>query len=167
LLTPLPACLNITFSAVVCTGLVKILKKHDKRTGAVLRLPFIQSVLLQPFFTTELLSKLVRECENNLHSLFPVSPIESICTEFGEESSEFASLADEYTRNEQGPSFIPGEAVETIYRSTVVALRTIREIRHSSTRSMFSLPPINRFDCDEKFGVVIDEMAITPVAVTQ
>ena len=107
------------------------------------------------------------ECENNLHSLFPVSPIESICTEFGEESSEFASLADEYTRNEQGPSFIPGEAVETIYRSTVVALRTIREIRHSSTRSMFSLPPINRFDCDEKFGVVIDEMAITPVAVTQ
>ncbi len=60
----------IVFSHV---GLVKILKKHDKRTGAVLRMPFIQSVLLQPFFTTELLSKLVRECERNLHSLLSSS----------------------------------------------------------------------------------------------
>lgn len=59
-------------------GLVKILKKHDKRTGAVLRLPFIRRVLLQPFFATELLSKLVQDCENLL-SMFPPPPlVESI-----------------------------------------------------------------------------------------
>lgn len=151
------------YSSLNYTGLVKILKKHDKVTGTVLRLPFIQSVLLQPFFTTELLSKLVRECENNLHSLFPVSPLESICSQLEQETSAQSSSAD--NNNGQGLPFTPGEAVETIYRSTVVALRTMKEIRQSSTRSIFSLPPMNRVDCEEKFGVVIDERVVTPVAV--
>ena len=56
-------------------GLVKILKKHDKRTGAVLRLPFIRRVLLQPFFSTELLSQLIKKCEDLLSTL-PPPPIE-------------------------------------------------------------------------------------------
>ncbi|KAG6522572.1 hypothetical protein ZIOFF_019713 [Zingiber officinale] len=43
-------------------GLVKILKKYDKRTGALIRQPFIEKVLQQPFFTTDLLYKLVKEC---------------------------------------------------------------------------------------------------------
>ncbi|XP_042445018.1 SPX domain-containing protein 2-like [Zingiber officinale] len=42
--------------------LVKILKKYDKRTGALIRQPFIEKVLQQPFFTTDLLYKLVKEC---------------------------------------------------------------------------------------------------------
>jgi hypothetical protein len=151
------------YSSLNYTGLVKILKKHDKVTGTVLRLPFIQSVLLQPFFTTELLSKLVRECENNLHSLFPVSPLESICSQLEQETSAQAFSAG--NNNGQGLPFTPGEAVETIYRSTVVALRTMKEIRQSSTRSIYSLPPMSRVDCDERFGVVIDERKITPVAV--
>ena len=133
-------------------------------TGTVLRLPFIQSVLLQPFFTTELLSKLVRECENNLHSLFPVSPLESICSQLEQETSAQSSSAG-ITNGQGGLPFTPGEAVETIYRSTVVALRTMNEIRQSSTRSIFSLPPMNRVDSEEKFGVVIDERVVTPVAV--
>lgn len=54
---------------------MKILKKHDKRTGTVLRLPFIRRVLLQPFFSTELLSELVKDCETLL-STFPAVPIE-------------------------------------------------------------------------------------------
>lgn len=148
-----------------CAGLVKILKKHDKLTGTVLRLPFIQSVLLQPFFTTELLSKLVRECENNLHSLFPVSPYESICTQYEQDSSKSASPSSDNGKG-QDPTFISsGEAVDTIYRSTVVALRTMQEIRHSSTRSIFSLPPISHMDNEGKFGAVIGER-ITPVVVT-
>lgn len=48
------------YSSLNYTDLVKIMKKHDKVTGTLLRLRYIQSVLLQPFFTTELLSKLVR-----------------------------------------------------------------------------------------------------------
>jgi hypothetical protein len=151
------------YSSLNYTGLVKILKKHDKVTGTVLRLPFIQSVLLQPFFTTELLSKLVRECENNLHSLFPVSPLESICSQLEQETSALAFSAG--NNNGQGLPFTPGEAVETIYRSTVVALRTMKEIRQSSTRSIFSLPPLSCVDNDGRFGVVIDERKITPVAV--
>ncbi|KAG0623574.1 hypothetical protein M758_3G184300 [Ceratodon purpureus] len=156
------------YSSLNYTGLVKILKKHDKVTGTVLRLPFIQSVLLQPFFTTELLSKLVRECENNLHSLFPVSPLESICSQLEQETStqsSSASSSNTNTNTTRGLPFTPGEAVETIYRSTVVALRTMKEIRQSSTPSMFSLPPMNRIDCEEKFGVVIDERVVPPVAV--
>lgn len=150
---------------LLIAGIVKILKKHDKVTGTVLRLPFIQSVLLQPFFTTELLSKLVRECENNLHSLFPVSPLESICSQLEQETSAQAFSASD--SDGQGLPFTPGEAVETIYRSTVMALRTMKEIRQSSTRSIFSLPPMSRVDCDEKFGVVIDERKVAPVAVAR
>jgi hypothetical protein len=52
-------------------GLVKILKKYDKRTGALIRLPYIQNVLLQPFFNTELLYQLVEECEAMLNQVLP------------------------------------------------------------------------------------------------
>ncbi|XP_042473908.1 SPX domain-containing protein 1-like [Zingiber officinale] len=51
--------------------LVKILKKYDKRTGALIRQPFIEKVLQQPFFTTDLLYKLVKECVAMLDHLFP------------------------------------------------------------------------------------------------
>ncbi|GAU23168.1 hypothetical protein TSUD_306160 [Trifolium subterraneum] len=51
-------------------SLVKIIKKHDKRTGALLRLPFIQEVLNQPFFETDVLNSLVKECEVILNIFF-------------------------------------------------------------------------------------------------
>ncbi|XP_052302731.1 SPX domain-containing protein 3 isoform X4 [Populus trichocarpa] len=38
------------YSNINYTGLAKILKKYDKRTGGLLRLPFIQKVLEQPLF---------------------------------------------------------------------------------------------------------------------
>ncbi|KAG6494311.1 hypothetical protein ZIOFF_049335 [Zingiber officinale] len=52
-------------------GLVKILKKYDKRTRALIRHPFIEKVSQQPFFTTDLLYKLVKECVAMLDHLFP------------------------------------------------------------------------------------------------
>ncbi len=151
-------------------GLVKILKKHDKRTGAVLRMPFIQSVLLQPFFTTELLSKLVRECERNLHSLLPSSLEEVLLSVQGssttpESSSPSAQLS---TTTNFDRSFNSGEAVETIYRSTIMALRTIQDIRQgSSTCSIFSLPPIKVDEGEKGFQVGMDLRTITPVEVKQ
>ncbi|KAJ8623126.1 hypothetical protein MRB53_031655 [Persea americana] len=54
------------YSSLNFTGLVKILKKYDKRTGGLLRLPFTQRALHQPFFTTDPLTRLVHECEANL-----------------------------------------------------------------------------------------------------
>ncbi|PHU25405.1 SPX domain-containing protein 4 [Capsicum chinense] len=60
------------YSSLNFAGLVKILKKYDKQTGGLLRLPFTQVALHQPIFTTETLMRLVRECEDNHEVLFPV-----------------------------------------------------------------------------------------------
>lgn len=108
-------------------GLAKIVKKYDKRTGGVLRLPFIQKVLEQPFFTTDLISKLVKECETTIESVFP--PPEATGIFCGERAAA------------------PGE--EGIFKNTVAALVTMQEMRRgSSTYSHFSLPPLNLPDFD-------------------
>lgn len=104
-------------------GLAKILKKYDKRTGGILRLPFIQKVLEQPFFTTDLVSKLVKECESIIDAVFPVE----------EEERQRELVTEAATMARQG-----------IFRNTVAALMTMQEIRRgSSTYSQFSLPPLN------------------------
>ena len=50
-------------------ALVKILKKHDKRSSLSLRLPILVNVLRQPFYSTEVLSQLVRTTEERFHTL--------------------------------------------------------------------------------------------------
>jgi SPX domain protein involved in polyphosphate accumulation len=50
-------------------ALVKILKKHDKRSSLSLRLPILVNVLRQPFYSTEVLSQLVRTTEERFHAL--------------------------------------------------------------------------------------------------
>ncbi|WOL03904.1 SPX domain-containing protein 5 isoform X2 [Canna indica] len=59
------------YSNINCTGLSKILKKYDKRTGGLLRLAFIEYILKQPFLTTDQISELVKECESTIDSVFP------------------------------------------------------------------------------------------------
>lgn len=44
-------------------AVVKILKKHDKKTGLLLRSPYLASVVQQPFYSTMILKKLVRQVE--------------------------------------------------------------------------------------------------------
>ncbi|CAN1828330.1 SPX domain-containing protein 1 [Linum perenne] len=111
------------YSALNYTGLVKILKKYDKRSGALLRVPFIRKVTQQPFFTTHVLNKLVKECEATLDSMF--------------------------TRNEPATTVVPNELndienMESMYmKQTLSALRVLKEVRSgSSTVNMFSLPPL-------------------------
>lgn len=117
---------RLTFCLV---GLAKILKKYDKRTGGLLRLPFIQKVLEQPFFTTDLISKLVKECESIIDAVFPAE-------EEAEKAKEEAKEA----------IVVAGEG---IFRNTVSAWLTMQEIRKgSSTQSPFSLPPLNLPDSD-------------------
>lgn len=116
--------LLINYSNINYTGVAKILKKYDKRTGGVVRLPFIQKVLQQPFFTTDLISKLVKDCETTIESVFPPPKREAVGV----------------------AAALPGEG---IFRNTVAALLTMHEIRRgSSTYSHFSLPPLNMPDFD-------------------
>ncbi|XP_058757336.1 SPX domain-containing protein 3-like [Vicia villosa] len=56
--------LLINYCNINYTGLAKILEKYDRKTGAIQRLPFLQKILEHPFLSTEIISKLVRECEN-------------------------------------------------------------------------------------------------------
>ena len=118
---------NLLGNVLSSVGLAKILKKYDKRTGGLLRLPFIQKVLQQPFFTTDLVSKLVKECENTIDELFPVEE-------------------EEKTKERREAITIAGKG---IFRNTVAALLTMQEIRRgSSTYDHFSLPPLNLPDSD-------------------
>ena len=115
-------------------GLAKILKKYDKRTGRILRLPFIQKVLEQPFFTTDLVSKLVKECESIIDAVFPV------------EDDQYSGMRNEYSTISEASCTV---APEGIFRNTVAALVTMQVIRRgSSTYSHFSLPPLNLPDSD-------------------
>ncbi|KAK4727746.1 hypothetical protein R3W88_032663 [Solanum pinnatisectum] len=132
------------YSALNYTGLVKILKKYDKRTGALLRLPFIQRVLQQPFFTTDLLYKLVKECENLIDHLFPIIDTSCITAEAdgNETSTSGNNKNDGLLRSPKELTEI--EYIESLYmKSTISALRALKEIRSkSSTVSAFSLPPL-------------------------
>ncbi|RLM78219.1 SPX domain-containing protein 1-like [Panicum miliaceum] len=140
------------YSALNYTGLVKILKKYDKRTGALIRLPFIQNVMQEPFFTTDLLYKLVKECEAMLEQLLPRSQPPAPPSDDGREDSD--GDGDDKPVDAAGSSLANGgEALEleeiedmesTYMKSTVAALRSLREIRSgSSTVSAFSLPPLH------------------------
>ncbi|CAN6237487.1 unnamed protein product [Urochloa humidicola] len=140
------------YSALNYTGLVKILKKYDKRTGALIRLPFIQNVMQEPFFTTDLLYKLVKECEAMLDQLLPQSQQPPVPSDDGREDSD--GDADDKPVDNAGSSLANGggaleleeiEDMESTYmKSTVAALRSLREIRSgSSTVSAFSLPPLH------------------------
>ncbi|KAF0904682.1 hypothetical protein E2562_036082 [Oryza meyeriana var. granulata] len=135
------------YSALNYTGLVKILKKYDKRTGALIRLPFIQKVLQQPFFTTDLLYKLVKECEAMLDQLLPSNEL-SVSSEDGRGDSTSEDKPSNPSSSLVNGGAIPEldeiEYMESMYmKSTVAALRSLKEIRSgSSTVSAFSLPPL-------------------------
>ncbi|CAN0838656.1 SPX domain-containing protein 1 [Linum grandiflorum] len=132
------------YSALNYTGLAKILKKYDKRTGALIRLPFIQKVLQQPFFTTDLLNKLVKECEAMLDLLFPVRVVPSAGGGGG---------VREVIPNKEVALI---DNMESLYmKSTISALRVLKEIRSgSSTVSVFSLPPLQISGLDDTWNRV-------------
>ncbi|XP_048544597.1 SPX domain-containing protein 3-like isoform X1 [Triticum urartu] len=119
--------LLLNYSAVNYTGLAKILKKYDKRTGQLLRLPFIEEVLKQPFYTTELMSRIVRDCEETMEAVFASD-----------------NSGDRWTRKCcTDTDMAPTATEQGILRNTVAALVAMRELRSgSSTYGHFSLPPL-------------------------
>lgn len=134
---------------------MKILKKYDKRSGELMRLPFIQKVLHEPFFRTEVLNNLVNDCEIMIYGIFSwheqLTPPEEIGQKEG--CSDWAATEDSEKLLRLPEELSAIENMENMYmRLTMSALRTLREIRSgSSTVSMFSLPPMQGHDLDE-FG---------------
>ncbi|KAG7984415.1 hypothetical protein I3843_04G160500 [Carya illinoinensis] len=147
------------YSALNYTGLVKILKKYDKRTGALIRLPFIQKVLQEPFFTTDLLYKLVKECEAMLERLFPMNndpPAPTLTTSPANRDDACDPAATLDTTKNDDMLKMPKEFADIVHmkslymKSTVSALRVLKEIRSgSSTVSVFSLPPLQTSGLEE------------------
>ncbi|KAG8079744.1 hypothetical protein GUJ93_ZPchr0007g4933 [Zizania palustris] len=110
-------------------GAAKILKKYDKRTGGVLRLPVIETVREQPFFKTETVSQMVRECEAMMEAVFPTAP-----------EGQAAARRDRDAL---------AAAEQRIFRNTVAALLTMQDVRSgSSTHGRHSLPPLTLPDSD-------------------
>ncbi|OAY27376.1 SPX domain-containing protein 1 [Manihot esculenta] len=146
------------YSALNYTGLVKILKKYDKRSGALVRLPFIQKVMQQPFFTTHVLNKLVKECETMLDRLFSRNEL-SISPD---ETEEVEGCDSKTSAESRGQSIeVPKELaeienMENMYlKLTLSALRVLKEVRSgSSTVNMFSLPPLQSRALEEDWKKV-------------
>ncbi|KAL5074322.1 hypothetical protein RYX36_013306 [Vicia faba] len=139
------------YSALNYTGLVKIIKKHDKRTGALLRLPFIQDVLNQPFFETDVLNSLVKECEVILNIFFANND---------EPSCQCPSTSEETEEDGRGSNVIEDESKEKLMQApnelaeienmenvfinlTLSALRTLEEIRGRSSMVRAHITDIN------------------------
>lgn len=139
------------YSALNYTGFVKIIKKHDKRTGGVLRTPFVQSVLQEPFFATDIISKLVQECEEMLQFLFPHSSF-NVCRPLNS-----SGKCSGYDQQDSFPAyfevsevFVGDDNVERICRNTMAAWQIMREFRKgSSTYNLFSIPPFGFAEYDE------------------
>ncbi|XP_044982458.1 SPX domain-containing protein 4-like [Hordeum vulgare subsp. vulgare] len=144
-----------TYSSLNFAGLVKILKKYDKRTGGVLSLPFTQRARHQPFFTTEPLTRLVRECEANLEILFPV---EDEVLESGS-SSKHQAHNDAASRDPASSS--DAETTE-VYQSTLAAMKAIEGLKKAS--STYNALSLARFfhgeDGEACYGAVTSESSL-------
>ncbi|CAI8595230.1 unnamed protein product [Vicia faba] len=139
------------YSSLNFAGLIKILKKYDKRTGGLLRLPFTQIVLRQPFFTTEPLTRLVHECEENLELLFPLQEevIQSTSHPAGDNTTNTLPESSS-TLGEEEPMYL--------YRSTLAAMRAIKGLQKaSSTCNPFSFSSLFTNQDDDSNGAVTAE----------
>lgn len=63
------ALLIINWSALAYVAVVKLLKKHHKRTGLLLRAPEMRDLLLQPFCSTQTLAEIVVRAETQINLL--------------------------------------------------------------------------------------------------
>ncbi|KAG6532452.1 hypothetical protein ZIOFF_006297 [Zingiber officinale] len=126
---PLHFSVNLQQEFCAMVGLVKILKKYDKRTGALIRHPFIEKVLQQPFFTIDLLYKLVKECVAMLDHLFPSNNL-SISTECDGQNG----VPKPAQSSGRVPELEEIKYMQSLYmKSTVAALRSLKHIRSKSS----------------------------------
>lgn len=117
--------LLLHWSLLNYAAVVKILKKHDKRTGCLLRAPFLASVLQQPFYSTDGISKLVKAVEDKVELLTQKQEAEA--------AKDHAMLGQ------------LGQREEKLARRTAMALGMWQELgKNASTPSTVLLPPAKR-----------------------
>ncbi|KAK9091142.1 hypothetical protein Sjap_024319 [Stephania japonica] len=146
------------YSSLNFAGLVKILKKYDKRTGGLLRLPFTQRALHQPFFSTEPLTRLVHECEANLELLFPLEAEVIESTSHDEQHNQVNSPSNSQSNHTLDTSSSVNEDTYDIYRSILAAIRTIQGLRRaSSTYNPLSFAPFYQNHGNDSTGAVTVE----------
>ena len=132
------------------------MKKYDKRTGGLLQLPFAQLVFHQPFFATEPLTRLVRQCEANLELLFPLQ--EEVIQSTPSTEDQTRPPADDTTSILPGASTTLGEETMYIYRSTRAAMEAIKNLqKESSTSNPFSFSSLCRNQDVDSAGAVTAE----------
>lgn len=141
------------------------MKKYEKRSGALIRMPFIQKVLQEPFFKIDVLNELVKDCETMLNHLFSLNElsVQSEVTE-GKESCKLqvdmkntddpttsTTTGEEEEKSLKVPELEEIEFMENTYlKLATSALRVLKEIRGgSSTVDMFSLPPLGKNESEE------------------
>ncbi|KAK1278275.1 SPX domain-containing protein 4 [Acorus gramineus] len=147
------------YSSLNFAGLVKILKKYDKRTGGLLSFPFTQRALHQPFFTTEPLTSLVRACETSLELLFPLeAEVVESNSENQTEPPVNANIADTASHEED---------TMDIHRSILAALKAIQGLRKaSSTYNPLSLARFFNDEGDESIGTITVENSVSNSSTT-
>ncbi|KAK4393135.1 SPX domain-containing protein 4 [Sesamum angolense] len=137
------------YSSLNFAGLVKIVKKYDKRTGELLSLPFSLLASNQPFLITEPLSRLVYECESNRETLFPPK---------AEVVESTAVTTVEIKHADVSNVSLIGEETAVIYQSTLAALTAIQGLKKpSSTYNPLSMSYIFGSEDDDSTGAVTAE----------
>jgi len=172
----------LNYSGLNYIGLVKILKKYEKRSGALIRLPFIQKVLQEPFYNTDVVNKLLKECLRLLEYLLSESEQsglpEATCKEEGSDSDNERSGPPEATSKEEGNDSkgateskqtqlkVPKELAEIKHMESMYmklaesALRVLKKVRSgSSTVSEFSLPPLQNNAVEWRNFALVEQAA--------
>ncbi|KAL3636588.1 SPX domain-containing protein 4 [Castilleja foliolosa] len=145
------------YSSLNFAGLIKILKKYDKRTGELLSLPFTQLAAHQPFFTTEPLTRLVRDCEANLELLFPLEA-EVIESTPNDQKHKGTTHSNEPNAGPQEMKSSLGEETADIYKSTLAAIKAIQGLKKaSSTYNPMSLSYLFGNQDNDSTGAVTEE----------
>jgi len=88
------------------TALVKILKKHDKRSNLSLRSPYLVSDLQQPFYSTEVLTELIAKTEARFRKL------NALIASGGDESDEAETVTTDSAHEEETTNGIDAEDFE-------------------------------------------------------
>lgn len=116
----------------------------------------MQLVVRQPFFTTELLTSLVHQCEANLELLFPLEA-EVVESTSAIQVDMSPILDNSKIITDKTPSNL-GEESEDLYRSIVAAMTAIRGLhKESSTNNPLSFSSLFKCQDDDGTGAVTDE----------
>ena len=122
-------------------GLVKILKKHDKMTGLLLRSPYLANVVQQPFCSTTILKRLVKQVESIIFSISPDARQDMLTAEGQQDGSGREGRDEEEEKSaavlpQLVSSLDPDNEVEEeggILKQTKVAISLWRELQKSKT----------------------------------